>query len=129
VPTFVGFIFELVYEVPSRPTYAKVTAPVDPVLVTASGPCGEPVKVNEGIVRATVDAPFAIAIVKLDVVAVALFASVTVTVNEKLPAIEGVPEITPALLRVTPVGNDPVAVKTLVPAPPLAEMVRLNAVL
>jgi hypothetical protein len=83
--------------------------------------------VNEGIVSETVEVPFAIAIVKLDVVAVALFASVTVTDKEKLPAVDGVPEITPALLRVTPVGNDPVAVKTLVPAPPLAEIVKLNA--
>jgi hypothetical protein len=75
-------VLELVYEVPSRPAYAKVTLPVDPVFVTASGPCGKPVKVKDGIVSETVEVPFAIAIVKLDVVAVALFASVTVTVNE-----------------------------------------------
>ena len=68
--------------------------------------------------------------VKLDVVAVALFASVTVTVNAKFPAAEGVPEITPAELSDKPAGSDPVAVKELVPAPPLEEIVKLvNAVL
>ena len=72
----------------------------------------------------------AIEIVKLLVVAVAPFASVTVTVKEKSPAIDGVPEITPAELRVTPVGNDPEGAKVFVPAPPLAEIVKLvNAVL
>jgi hypothetical protein len=65
----------------------------------------------------------AIEIVKLLVVAVASLASVAVTVNEKSPAVEGVPEITPAALKVKPAGNEPVAVKVLVPAPPLAEMV------
>ena len=99
-----------------------MTLPVDPVLVTESGPWGDPVNVNDGIESATVEAPFAIAIVKLDVVAVAPFASVTVTVNEKLPAVDGVPEITPPL-NVTPVGNDPVTAKEFEPAPPLAEIV------
>ena len=76
------------------------------------------------------DPPFAIEIVKLLVVAVALFASVTVTVKEKSPAIDGVPEITPAELRFSPVGNVPVAEKVLLPAPPLEEIVKLvNAVL
>ena len=54
----------------------------------------------------------------------------TVTVNAKSPAVEGVPEITPAVLRATPAGKDPVALKELEPAPPLDEIVRLvNAVL
>jgi hypothetical protein len=72
----------------------------------------------------------AIEIVKLFVVAVAPFASVTVTVNEKSPAIDGVPEITPAELSDIPVGNEPVAENEFVPAPPLDEIVKLvNAVL
>ena len=67
---------------------------------------------------------------KLLVVAVAPFASVAVTVNEKSPAVDGVPEITPAVLRVTPAGKEPVAVKVLLPAPPVAEIVKvLNAML
>jgi hypothetical protein len=71
----------------------------------------------------------AIEIRKEFVVAVALFASVAVTVKSKSPAIEGVPEITPPELIVTPVGNEPVAVKVLAPEPPLAVTVNENAVL
>ena len=67
---------------------------------------------------------------KLLVVAVAPFASVAVTVSEKSPAVEGVPDITPAELRLTPAGKEPVAVKVLLPAPPVAEIVKvLNTVL
>ena len=62
---------------------------------------------------------------KLLVVAVAPFASVAVTVNEKSPAIVGVPVITPAVLRARPAGNEPVAANVLLPAPPLAEIVKV----
>jgi hypothetical protein len=71
----------------------------------------------------------AIEIRKLLVVAVALFASVAVTVRSKSPAVEGVPEITPPELIVTPAGKEPVAAKVLLPDPPLAETVREYAVL
>ena len=60
---------------------------------------------------------------KLLVVAVASLTSVAVTVNEKSPAVVGFPDITPAVLKAKPAGNEPVAVKVLVPAPPLAEIV------
>jgi hypothetical protein len=123
-------VLELTYVVEPRPAYAKVTAPADPDVVTESGPCGNPVNVYTGTEIERVDTPLAIKIVKLFVVAVAPFASVTVTVNEKLPAIDGVPERTPAELSDTPVGNDPVAENELVPAPPLETIVKLvNAVL
>ena len=71
-----------------------------------------------------VDTPLAIEIRKLLVVAVALFASVAVTVKSKSPAVDGVPEITPAELIVTPAGKEPVAAKVFDPEPPLAETVR-----
>jgi hypothetical protein len=75
------------------------------------------------------ETPFAIEIRKLLVVAVALFASVAVTVKSKSPAVVGVPEITPPELIVTPAGKEPVAANVLLPAPPVAAMVKENGVL
>jgi hypothetical protein len=66
------------------------------------------------------ETPFAIEIRKLLVVAVALFASVAVTVKSKSPAVVGVPEITPPELIVTPAGKEPVAANVFVPEPPAA---------
>ena len=65
-----------------------------------------------------------IVIVKLEVVAVVLFASVTLTVMAKLPVAVGVPEIVPVdEFKVTPPGRDPLArANELEPAPPLVEI-------
>lgn len=65
----------------------------------------------------------ATAIVKLEVAAVAELLSVTVITIAKLPAVDGVPEITPEEeLSETPEGRAPVVnVKTFPPEPPDVE--------
>ena len=51
--------------------------------------------------------------------------SVAFTVKVKLPAAVGVPDSTPALLSVRPVGRVPVTVKVLAAVPPVALIVWL----
>lgn len=79
--------------------------------------------------RETVGLSRATAIVKLEVEAVAELLSVTVMMMAKLPAVDGVPEITPEdELSRTPEGNDPVVrVNTFPPEPPDEERVSVNA--
>jgi hypothetical protein len=59
-------------------------------------------------------------------VAVKLLASVTVTVNDAVPAAVGVPEITPLELRVNPAGSVPeLTLKIYGVVPPVALIVWL----
>jgi hypothetical protein len=84
--------------------------------------------VNKAVVGAQVTVCVArlITIENEDVVVVAVFESVTLTVIAWVPAVVGVPVIAPLKLKLNPFGSVPDATaKTLFPEPPVLEMFKV----